>query len=152
MSYEKMMKRFLEMDNNVSIPFSVRIYMLFFRKFNREVRELQAMFVQLRDQGAYEMSRDITDDLMQKIQRLNLLYGHSVSSMKWLFVGVVIWLSIMLITFSNSFEALKNHFGANLLVPLNIVLGAVVSIYAVCYILTHIDELKQILNYPFGSK
>ena len=149
MSYEKMMKRFLGMDNDTHMPVPVRVYMVLSKKFRDEVNQIQSALAVLRDEEAYDLTHDLSEEIIEKIKRLDILYEHSISSARWLIAGVIIWLSIMLITFSKSFEELTTHFGAHLLIPVNIVLGLGISIYAVSYIATHIDELKKLTNFPF---
>jgi hypothetical protein len=142
-----MFKRFLELDNNAPLPLSVRVYMVFSPRFKREVRSLQSVLRQFRSETAFSLPPDLSEEIMRRIEILDLRYGHNISTMRWVFTGVVIWLSIMLITFSDSFSWLTGHFGARLLLPVNIVLGLGISIYAACYILSHLDDLKKRARY-----
>ncbi|HOO70201.1 MAG TPA: hypothetical protein PK926_00450 [Spirochaetota bacterium] len=149
MRYEKMFKRFLELDNNAPLPVSVRIYMIFFPRFRKEIALLRSVLKKIQKEPPFNLPVDFSEDIMKRIEKLNLHYGHNISTMRWIFIGVIIWLSIMLITFSNSFSWLTDYFGARLLIPLNIVLGTGISIYAACYILSHLDELKKRVRYHF---
>lgn len=149
MSYEKMIKRYLEMDNNAHMPITVRVYMLLFKKFREEVLQIQSVLASLRNEEAFDLTEDLSEEIIEKIKRLESIYGHSVSTVRWILAGVVIWFSIVLITFSNSFSELTEYFGAHLLVPVNIVLGVGISVYAASYIATHIEELKKLINFPF---
>ncbi|HOW81317.1 MAG TPA: hypothetical protein PK573_02045 [Spirochaetota bacterium] len=149
MRYEKMFMRFLELDNNARIPLSVRAYMIISPRFRKEISALRSTLEKLKHDGPYEVPAGLSGEVMERIQLLGCRYGHTISTLRWAFTGLVIWLSIMLITFSDSFSWLTGHFGARLLVPLNIVFGIGISIYAGCYIFSHLDDLKKRSRYRF---
>ena len=93
------------------------------------------------------MEIDISNSIMEKISELHIIHEQNVSSVKWLTVGSIILASIFLLPFSESLSWLRIHFAGNLEIPLSIVLGLVISIYAIIYIATHLDELKHLMHY-----
>jgi hypothetical protein len=149
MMYEKMMNRFLELDNDTELPFTLRLFMLLSPGYRREVNNLREQIKALRKEAPFVMPCDMSPEIMESILVLAIRHDYGVSSLKWLFVGIVIWLSIILFSFSDSLIPMADYFGAHLLVPINIVLGLGISIYAAIYMASHVEVIKKSLNGSF---
>jgi hypothetical protein len=107
-------------------------------------------FASLRDDSAFDMPVDIVDSVMTFVRSSNVKYDHRVSIVKWTIGGVMLFSSVFLISFSESFQWLADYFGGILEIPLRIVLGLSVSLYAAGFIAAHIEELKgYIENLPW---
>ncbi len=149
MKCNRIVERFLERDYNDSIPLSIRLHLFVCHRCRREIFELRSLFKSLRDTAPFDMEVDLSDLVMYRIRESEINYGNTISPIKWLLVGSVILASIFLIPFSDSHLWLKVHFGRDLLIPLNIVMGLVISIYSVFVIGAHIDRLKTLMNFLY---
>ena len=143
MIYERIMKKYLEIDNNNDLPLSVRIYMLIYPSFRKEVNNMSKQLEIFKQDSPFKSRFDITGDIMIRIREIELDYDYSISSIKWLIGGSVIFASILLIPFSNSLTWLKTQFGSAIEVPIGLVLGAVITLYSCLYIGTHLEDLKK---------
>lgn len=143
MIYDRIIKYYLTQDNNSEIPLVVRFYMLISPSCRREIKMLKKQFESMKNDSLFKMDIDLSEEVMRKIYKLELEYEHTVSSLKWIFVGFVILSSIVLVPFSNSLIWLKTQFGSSLEVPMSLVMGVVFTIYASLYIATHLEELKK---------
>jgi hypothetical protein len=149
MKCNRIVERFLELEDNLSIPFSMHLHILFCRECRSEIFALRDIFKSFRNTAPFEMTGDVSDFVMYRIKESEVNNGNHISSFRWLMVGSVILASIFLIPFSHSLLWLKFHFGRDLLIPLNIVMGLVISIYSVFIIGAHIDELKTFMNFLY---
>jgi hypothetical protein len=140
------MQKFLESESSAFIPFAVTWHILFCKKCRTEIFALRDKFKELKNGAAYTVPVDLTESIMYKINLLEVQYEHNVSNFKWILVGTVIFSSLMLFTFSDSFMSLKPFFGRVLEVPISIVMGVGITIYASLFIGSHLEYLKQV-NY-----
>lgn len=145
MKCDSAMQKFLELDNGASIPFLVRLHTLRCRKCRLEIREMRIRLAVFEYHPPYEAKRDASDEIMRTIIANEKLYSSGMSFKKWIAVGLVILLSRFAITFSDTLAWLQNQFGSSLDIPLNIVLGLAMSIYAVLFIGTHMDDIKKMI-------
>ncbi len=146
MKCSRIIDHFLELEDTLSIPFSLRLHILFCRECRGEIFVLRDIFKSFRNTAPFEMTGNISDFVMYRIKGSEINIDNTISSFRWLIVGSVILASMFLVPFSNSLLWLKVHFGRDLLIPLNIVMGLVISIYSVFVIGAHIDELKTFMN------
>lgn len=93
------------------------------------------------------MLDNLNSIIMHSIYSSPVVYRKNVSSAKWLTVGSVIFLSMLAITFSDSFVWLKYHFQEHLEIPFNIVMGLAITIYIAFYIGSHMDETKKLFHF-----
>ncbi|MCP4138613.1 MAG: hypothetical protein GY754_47090 [bacterium] len=143
MKCNKAIERFLELDNYTALPFSIRLHTTFCPKCENEIFSLQEKFNSLHNAVPFKPEFDITNSVMSEIALLETSYEHNVSNLKWFSVGAIILGSIFLIPFSNNLSWLRVYFGANLEIPLSIVMGLAISVYAVLFIGSHLEELKK---------
>lgn len=64
----------------------------------------------------------------------------------WILVGLVIFLSVILMPFGHDAERLIGIFGLSFAIPLALVSGLVVSVYGVLFIGTHMDEVHDFVQ------
>jgi len=146
MRCNKMLQAFFESEESCYVPFLVRWHMMFCKSCRSEILAMRNIFRNARIHSTVAIPRDLTDSIMAKIGDSSELFEKSISFYRWLFVGIVIFASMFLISFSNSFTWLKQQFGSVLEIPVNIVLGFVISLYAASFIGTHIDEAKKLFE------
>ena len=87
--------------------------------------------------------------IMAEIYNSEEEYEQTISYFKWISVGLVIVMSRLLFSFSDTHTWLKGQFGMNFEIPLNIVLGLLITIYAGIFIASHIDDIKEYIHFPF---
>jgi hypothetical protein len=101
----------------------------------------------------FQMTGDLSNAVIRKIYNSNQLYGtnadfeKNISPSKWFYSGVILFASIMLVSYSESFISLRKHLGSSLEIPLNIVLGLIITVYAASYIATHLEALKKFAEF-----
>jgi predicted anti-sigma-YlaC factor YlaD len=142
MKCDRAMKMFLELDNNEAVPLRVKAHMVFCPRCRAEITAMAEELLVLRHLSPYEPDADITAEVMAAILKLSPVPEHTISNIKWLSVGSIILMSLFLISFSESLQWLTTRFGAHLMIPLSVVMGLIMSLYAILFISTHLEELK----------
>ena len=143
MKCDKTITKYLELDDYSIIPLSVRFHLLFCTKCSEEVAMLNSALNEIRVFNPFPMKRDMTYQIMSKINPPGLAYERKISTFNWVSAGLVILASIFLVSYSESLSWLKGQFGKNLEVPLNIVLGITISAYLIAFIGSHVEEFKK---------
>lgn len=146
MKCDDAMQQFLQMDNRDSLPFFLRIHVWHCRRCKEEIDSLQQAYIALLDAAPYELPRDLSGPLYDEIAKQCPSYRREMSYTRWLVVGFILIASRIAVTFSDTLVVLQGHYGGRLDIPLNIVLGLVMSIYAALFIGTHIEELKKLVR------
>ena len=142
---------YFESEESGYIPLFVRWHMIFCRTCKNEIRAMQNIFKNARIPSIIEIPEDMSSRIMNRIADSNLIHEKNISFSKWLLTGVVIFSSLFLISYSDSFTWLKQYFGSGLEIPLNIVLGFVITIYAASFIGAHIDEAKKFVEIIYNK-
>ena len=147
MKCEKIINTYLNQDDSRYSAFQVRLHILFCRKCRTEIKAMQNIFVKARTNSPFIMPEDMADPVMRILFNSETFYEKNISSAKWFFPGAVIFSSIFLVSYSDSFIWLKLQFGGVLEVPVYIVLGLIITFYSALYMGTHTDELKKFLEF-----
>lgn len=92
------------------------------------------------------MKKDLSDFIMYRIAlpQINLHDGVSVAG--WIVTGLIIFISIFLVSYSDWLIWMKYHFGKNIEIAVSIVLGLFISAYSAIFIGTNIDRLKGLFR------
>ncbi|MBN2040815.1 MAG: hypothetical protein JW864_12300 [Spirochaetes bacterium] len=146
MKCKNAIQSFLDSEDSCYIPFPARLHMVFCKSCRNEINTMRNIFNNAKYQPTPEIPVDMAGIIMDKISDSNIAFEKHISFYRWLFAGLVISASMFLIPYSDSFAWLKQHFGSGLEIPVNIVLGLVVTSYAASFIGTHIDEAKKIIK------
>jgi hypothetical protein len=147
MKCEKVIESFLKQDDSRYPAFLIRLHIAFCSRCREEIRALQKIFVEARTGYPFAIPRDMSGPVMRAIINSDLVYKKDISSVKWLFPGVIIFASIFLVSYSDSFIWLKGHFGGVLEVPLFIVLGLAITFYAALFIGTHLEMMGKFIEF-----
>jgi hypothetical protein len=147
MNCDTVQKKFLEMDNGSRIPVAVQFHMLYCSRCRNIISALSRKFASLRSEAPFDMDRDLCEQIMLDVFRSDVQYEHNVSGLQWGVVGTIILVSMFLIPFSHSFGFLRHYFGRGLEIPVSIVLGLALSIYALAGIFSNLDQLKKFTKY-----
>ncbi len=147
MKCNSVIKHFLELEDYMYLPYSIRWHILLCKSCRKEILSLQKNLNKVKRSEPFEMPNDLSSVIMDRIFASPVLYKKNISSTKWLSAGSLIFLSIFMISFSDSFTWLRHHFKGDLEVPLNIVMGIIITLYIALFIGAHLDEAKKVLAY-----
>ncbi len=146
MRCERFMERYLGIDNGENLTLPMRVHLLRCVSCRAETAALQAVMNDMERCSISTMDRDVSDAVMSAILGSHGAYGKRIALYKWIGTGVTIFASIFVLTLSDSLALLKANYGGNLEVPLSIVMGVVITIYATVFIGTHMDEFTRWLG------
>lgn len=144
MNCEKVMNRFLKLDNSKSTPLVIFVHMMFCKKCRTEIFEMQKNFAVFNESSAFTVPLDMSDAIIERIANVEIEYIQQVSNMRWIVTGLVIFFSIILMAFSEWADWLNLYFGSGFDISFSIVMGLAITIYAALYIAAHIDQFKKI--------
>ena len=140
------MQKFMELDDYRMMPAGLRLHLLLCRKCRRECAELQKVFLSLTSSAPYKAPLNIVSSVMSVIFANESYVERRVSGLKWVAAGSVIFSSIFLINFSETFIMLREHFGSFFIIPMSIVLGLVITAYAVILIGCNYEYIKKYIE------
>lgn len=146
MKCERAIEKYLDTDNNSGIPIMLRLHIISCTKCRREIKTLRSTFMQIRMEPPYKSHIDITRSVMNIIEAESITDGKTISGFKWVSIGTIIFSSIVLINFSDSFIWLKKEFGSNYTIPLSIVMGLIFTAYAAILIACNYEYIKKYIE------
>jgi len=149
MKCDRAMEKFLEMDNGASFGLFLRVHMLRCDMCRNEIRQLKKHFESLITETPFPMGVNIEDAVMREIYDNDPGFNTGISCFKWISAGLVLVASSFLVTYSKTNDWLTGYFGSVYEIPLNIVLGLGITIYIILFIGSHVDDLKDYINFPF---
>ncbi len=147
MKCERVIQSFLKQDDCRYPSILIRLHITFCSACREEIRNLQKIFVSVHKASPFAMPEDLSDEIMRRIFKSGPMFENNISSSKWFYTGVILFASIILVSYSDSFIWLREHFGRELEIPLNIVLGLAITSYAASYIGTHIEGVKKFAEF-----
>lgn len=146
MKCDKVIDCYLKSEDIEKIPLRVRIHTFFCPACKIEILKLSAMFIAIEERSLWRTERNITGNVMDAIQWQKVYSEKRISGKKWVIIGAVIFSSIFLINFSESFLWLKEQFGSDFLLPVSIVLGLVLTVYLMVLTGSNYDVLEKYLK------
>ncbi|MCU0848387.1 MAG: hypothetical protein MUD12_10920 [Spirochaetes bacterium] len=146
---EKIMGIFLELDNGEALPPRAVIHRMFCGRCRTEMRRLKDSISDIRAGSPFEPADDITETVMTGLMQSGASHGKRVSNLNWLGAGLIMLGGVFILSFSESFKWLSAFYGKHIEIPVSIVLSLILCIYAVIFIGTHLDFIKERINLPF---
>ena len=146
MKCNRAVDEYLERENFSHLPLLLRFHILFCTECRREIARLRKLFISLNNDSLYQSPYDISSSVMNIIRRDQIYSARTISVFKWVTIGSIIFLSIFLINFSESFLWLKNEFGSDYTIPMNIVMGFFLSGYAIILIGCNYEYIKKYID------
>ena len=138
MKCDKAIETYLKLDNGKSLPVTLRVHLFRCSTCKKFTNTYKDFLLQLRKDKYFETNIDFSDEIMNKIQSLNIPEPQTkVSDFKWIIAGLFIIAGFIAIPFSKYFQTLIEHFGADFELPLSIVMGCAVTIYLIIFVMTH---------------
>lgn len=146
MKCDRAIKEYLNHEDNSSMPLMLRIHLLLCRRCRKEISGLIKIFSQLKNDSSFKIPFDITSPVMNIIRTQNIPEWKTISGAKWVSIGTVIFSSILLLNFSESFIWLKKEFGSYYTIPVSIVMGLVITAYFVILIACNYEYIKKYIG------
>lgn len=147
MKCSKIVDKYLDQEDMGVVPFRVRLHALRCSRCRQEIAQLRKEIKKLRTKAPFDMKRDLSDNIMYRIGLTIIHVENRVSIAKWLSVGLVIFASIVLFSYSDYSIWVKEHFGSSFDIPMSMVLGLLISAYVLLFIGTNMEQLKKVFNY-----
>lgn len=152
MKCEKAIEEYLKIEGHSHTPVILKLHLIFCSECRKEISRLKKLFVLISNDSLYKSSRDVTASVMDIIRRESIYTVKTISGFKWVTIGLIIFFSILLLNFSESFLWLKNEFGSDFTIPLSIVMGFAFSAYAAILVGCNYEYMKKYLNLHFKWK
>ncbi len=154
MKCEKFFKSFMNLEDYAVIPVRLRFHLLMCPKCKKEADLIRKAMSNLQNNSSFDPGISLGNSIMKEISpEPSPLPMKKLSVFKWVSVGLIIFMSLFLITYSKSYIWLEHSFGARLLVPMSFVLGFVLSIYLLVVMGFNYFELsKGVINSRFLKK
>jgi len=153
MKCEKVMETFMELDQYTDIPLRLRLHFFICPKCRDEAACLIKELAGLQGADSFDMDCSLVDFIMNDINFAGREYPGRISALKWVMVGTIIFTSIVLVNYSNSYIWLKENFGADIILPMSLVLGVLFTIYFVVLMcVNYSGVMKGIENIRFFKK
>ncbi len=143
MKCDNVLERFMELDDYLDIPFMLRFHLFHCKKCREEVAAMIAAMDLLSTESPYAAPAGLQLIIMNRILGESLSHVGKVSGTKWAAVGTVIFSSILLINFSDSFIWLQEQFGSQYTLPLSIVMGLVITAYLSIVVGCNYEAMKK---------
>jgi hypothetical protein len=147
MKCDRAMERYLSAEDiNGSIPPDVRKHIEQCPQCRAEAESFAgAMNEMLRAQDLMRTD-DIAAIVMARVSLEGDVPAREVPVYQWVCAGMILFGGMMLVTFSDSLVWLKSVFGRNIEVPMSLVLGIIITIYASIFVATHLDALCALVR------
>jgi len=152
MKCSKAVEEYIKFENFFKIPFIMKIHLIFCTECRTEVLRLRKLFIMISNDSLYKSPYGLSSSVMNIIARESVFKGKSVSGFKWVIIGSIIFFSIVLLNFSDSFLWLKNEFGSDYTIPLSIVMGFVITAYSVTVIGCNYEYIKKYIDIHYKWK
>lgn len=143
MKCDNALERFMELDDYRDIPFMLRVHLFYCKKCREEAAAIIAAMDLLSAESPYTAPAGLPLIIMNRILDESLSHVGKVSGTKWAVVGTVIFSSILLINFSESFLWLQEQFGSQYTLPLSIVMGLVITAYLSIVVGCNYEAMKK---------
>jgi hypothetical protein len=146
MKCDRAIEEYLKLDNSSCMPLMLRFHIMLCRKCRYEIKKLDMTFLLLRKDSPYYSPNNIALSVMNILRSGKVATCKTVSGLKWVSSGAIIFSSIVLINFSESFIWLKKEFGSHYIIPLSIVMGLVLTAYSAILIACNYEYIKKYIE------
>ena len=131
------------LDNGEDAPLFVRLHLLLCPSCRREQARIQEAFSLLAIRKEV-LPKDLADSVMAMVAlepvRVRPLHQ---SLRNWLIPGIAIVAYLVLAPITPAKDWFLETFGLNLLLPMSITLGVVLTVYTSIFVASHLDEITE---------
>lgn len=135
-------RRILESDHG-HIPFMVQMHCRMCSKCMSELSDIRKAERMLQDKWFFSPEYDLSPRVLSQIRATSYATRKSTTWIPGLSVGVVLVASLFLVNFSDTFAWIELAMGDTFIIPVNIVLGLIISAYLAAFIASQIQRLSQ---------
>lgn len=147
MKCNRIVDKYLEQEDIRIVPLRARIHSWRCSRCRKEIAQLRKEIIKLRTKAPFEMKRNMSDNIMYRIGLTIIHEENRVSITKWLSVGLVIFASIVLVSYSDYAIWLKVYFGRSFDIQMSVVMGFAISAYVLLFIGSNMEQLKKVFHY-----
>jgi len=144
MKCKKAIETFLMLDNNEFIPLLLKFHIAHCKQCHNEISQLQKAFTSMQTSSS-SPSIHLEDIIMAQVM-LQKRYHYTISHLNWITTGLIIFIGIATISYSDALKWMTYHFGIQLVLPLYLVLGCIIAAYISSYVATHLKKLQAIAH------
>jgi hypothetical protein len=126
------------------VPFRARLHFLMCQSCRNECARLRNAILDAKKVPPFRAPEGLSDWIMRTIELMDVEYHHCVSQGKWLTAGGVLFAGIFLLPFNEALTWLNLRFGDKFDIPLQVVLGISITIYAAVFIGSHLEYLRKV--------
>ena len=142
MDCARAMLSIIESKKDGHLPLGVRLHLSHCASCNAEYTRMREALAFMRSEYL-PRSPDLSELIMTAIRATPKLEAAPVSFRDWTLVGIVILAAIAIAPLGSAFTWVRKSFGSDFLLPLNVVLGLILSAYGAFFIGTHLNEFVK---------
>lgn len=128
MKCESCIEKFLKADGGAT-PISVKLHMANCPSCRQKISGMQTAMGLAKESMPFTMKKDLSGSIMQQVMQMTPHSAQSVSVLKWIAVGFVILLGILLIPFNSSMHDIRLWTGGIFDIFITVVFGLFITIY-----------------------
>lgn len=128
MKCESCIEKFLKADGTAT-PISVKLHIADCPSCRQKISAMQKAIVLAKETMPFTMEKDLSDSIMRQVMQTTPASVQSVSLLKWIAVGFVIFLGILLIPFNSSMHDIRLWAGGIFDIFITVVFGLFITIY-----------------------
>jgi hypothetical protein len=146
---EFVQNKLIGLESLSRIPFLVRVHLFFCPECRKEAERMFSLLDDMRSFEPLPEDFDISDRVMEAILALSpAVEAKNVSMAKWIGVGFIILISMVLVRFSKTYLWVSAAYGNNFEVSVYIVFGIVLTVYTALFIGSHLEEFSHYASLP----
>jgi hypothetical protein len=146
MKCDKVVEKYLKLEDYSAVPLILKIHILLCRECRKEISGLKKVFSLMINDSPYKSATDISTSVMNIIRAQHVSAEKTISGIKWVSIGTIIFSSILLVNYSESFIWLKVEFGSDYTIPMNIVMGFILTAYSAILIACNYEYIKKYID------
>jgi len=146
MNCEKIMSKLLEIGDYSHIPLKIKLHLLLCPKCRRESAILLHSFNSMKADAPYCAPSWIEKSIIAKIEKQNASGYSNISPFKWIASSSIIFASIILVNYSNTFIDINKEFGKSFSIPMAIVMGSAITSYLAILVGCNYEAIIKAIN------
>jgi uncharacterized membrane protein YcjF (UPF0283 family) len=148
MECDQVIRLYLETEREDELPEEAQKHIHSCSSCRQNFEKLLLLGEALHVDNFYKTRFDLSDKVMTAVHKYNAQREarKRIPVRNWLVVGVIFFFSIILVSYGDSFRWLEDFFGKRLELPILLILGAGLTIYAMVFVVSRMDELAALLK------